>query len=133
MPDPAYALQDALVDALRGATEVGNNVFDHVPTADPFPRITVGPHQTIRDSLGCYEGQEAFVQIDVWSRLTGFPQAKRIASEVIDVLDNAELTLDGFNLHELRFEDAVYSRDPDGKTSRARISLRALTQPETST
>lgn len=132
MSDPAYALQDAIHDALKGATDAGNNVFDSVPHSNPFPRITIGPQQTIGDFADCYDGSEVFLQIDVWSQKPGYPQVKEIASQVRDILHNADetLTLDGHVLGLMEFQDTVYSREPDQKTSRARINIRALTQTE---
>lgn len=139
MSDPALALQKAIVAALKGATGAGNNVYDDVPgrkkgeAADkdggPFPRITLGEGQTVGNFADCYDGSEVFLQIDVWTTTTGFPETKRIAGQVRSELHDADLQLDGHTLELLEFQDTVYSRDPDGKTRRARITLRALTQP----
>lgn len=133
MSDPALALQKAIFDALKGHTTAGNNVFDDVPANDPFPRITIGPGQTVGRFADCVDGSEVFLQIDVWSRKTGFPEVKTIASEVRAILNNGDesLALVGHVLELMEFQDAVYSRDPDGKTNRARMSIRALTQPDT--
>lgn len=136
MSDPAYALQLALVAALKGETEAGDAVYDMVPSdarqievaKHTFPIITLGSGQTINNPADCYDGSEAFLQIDVWSRKTGFPEVKQIAAEVRTILNDAELTLVGHRLDLMEVQDTVYSRDPDGKTSRARMTVRALTQ-----
>lgn len=130
MSDPSLALQGAIVAALRGETAAGNNVFDDVPGSSPFPRITLGEGQTIGNFADCYDGSEVFLEINVWSRKTGFPEAKVIASGVRSILHGADLDLPGHTLELLEFQDTIYSRDPDGKTRRARMTLRALTQPK---
>jgi hypothetical protein len=130
MSDPSLALQKALVAALRGETDAGVNVFDDVPTSDPFPRITLGEGQTIGDFQDCRDGSEVFIELNVWSRKVGFPEAKTIASQARTILNDADLDLDGHVRDLMEFQDTVYSRDPDGRTRRARMTLRALTQPE---
>lgn len=133
--EPAYALQKMLFNALLGATGAGQNVFDRVQASDPFPRITIGGGQTISGRIGSrldpcfYGGSESFLDIDVWSRAPGYPEAKTIAGQVREILDDADLALEGHVLELMDFESTVFSRDPDGLTSRARMSIRALTQP----
>ncbi len=128
--DPSHALQVALVRELRAlGTAAGGNVFDRVPPDDPFPRITFGPWQGIPNDADCYEGTESFVQIDVWSRAVGFPEAKGIAGAIRDRLHNGELDVSGHRVELMLVQSIDTSRDPDGLTSRARISLRILSQP----
>lgn len=131
MSDPSLALQGAIVTALKAAeTAAGDSVFDDVSPSDPYPRITIGEGQTIGNFADCYDGSEVFVEINVWSRATGFPQVKQIASEVRAALHDADLDLSGHRLELIEFQNTVYTRDPDGITRRARMTLRALTQPE---
>lgn len=133
MSDPAYALQAAIVAALKGNTDAGNSVFDSVPSSDPFPRIVIGTTQTIADDADCYDGSECFTQIDVYSDKTAsMPEVKAIASQIQDLLNDADLDLEGHILSEIRVRDVVYSREPDGKRGRARLNLRTLSQSEQS-
>lgn len=130
--DPSHALQVALVRELRAlGTAAWGNVFDQVPSGDPFPRITLGPWQSIPNDADCSEGTESFVQIDVWSRAVGFPEAKGIAGTIRDRLHNGELDVSGHRVELMLVQSIDTSRDPDGLTSRARISLRILSQPAT--
>ncbi|WP_262027146.1 DUF3168 domain-containing protein [Microvirga sp. Mcv34] len=130
MSDPSLALQGAVINTLRAAgTEAGQDVFDTVPARDPFPRITVGSGQTIPADEDCYEGSETFMQVDVWSREPGYPQVKRIAWAVRQALHNKDIGLIGHTLELLKVTSTTFERDPDGLTSRARMTLRALTQP----
>lgn len=130
MSDPSLALQKAIVATLKAAnTGAGNNVFDSVPTSNPFPRITVGDGQSLADFQDCRRGSEVFLDVHVWSRAVGYPEAKTIASETRDALDDAALVLDGHILDLLDFDEARFLRDPDGITSHVAMSFRALTQP----
>lgn len=137
--DPAFALQVAFYSALQGATAAGENVFDRVPPGNPFPRIVIGEAESIGRRIGgrkdsCYyAGSETLCFVDIYGgrdNEIGFPEAKRIADQVRDILDDAELdlTAHGHRLEMLEFETAAYQGDPDGITRRALMAFRAFTQ-----
>lgn len=135
MADPALALQGAIFDALRGATDAGNNVYDTLPAlpSNPFPRITFGPSQTVpvdeeADGDCGYDPTEVTQEMNVWSQRTGYPEAKTIASQVREILHGTTLDLPGFRMElplTLRSSDA--SLDPDGKTHRVRMLFETRT------
>lgn len=128
--DGQLALQKALVAALKNNTDAGANVFDDVPTSNPFPRITFGPIQVLPNMADCMDGSEAFVQIDVWSQSKfGMVEVKTIAGQVRSLLHDATLTLDDHELQQMLVDSTQYLRDPDGLTKHAAITFRALTQP----
>lgn len=129
--DPALAFQKAIVTRLNGSTNAGGNVFDSVPPSDPFPRITVGEGQSLLDQADCYDGTESILDVHVWSRSPGYPEAKAIADQVRTLLHDADLTLDGHTLGLIEFTSAQMLRDPDGITSHIAMSFRALSQPST--
>lgn len=129
MSDPALPFQKALVAALKAAaTDVGNNVFDE--PEDVFPRITIGDGESNplhpEPSADCdYDPTEMFFQIDIWSRSVGYPEVKRIASDVRAALHGVDLAVEGFRSElPITLTSAIYSRDPDGKTRRARMLLQ---------
>jgi hypothetical protein len=129
MSSPSLALQKAIYDALKGNTAAGDNVFDAVPSSNPFPRIVIGLGQTVGDSFDCYDGSEVFPEVDVYSVKTGLPEAKTIADEVRSLLHNVELALAGHVLVSLRYRDETPIREPDGRTSRVRMLFEAETYP----
>lgn len=124
--DPSLALQKAILDALRGQTDAGQSVFDTVK-GDPYPRIVIGDGDSVpvndEADFGCdYDPTEVFPEINVWSQATGFPEAKRIASQVRGILHNAMLTVEGFTMElPMRIRSLSPLRDPDGKTRRIRM------------
>jgi Protein of unknown function (DUF3168) len=129
--DPSLSLQKALVAALKGNTAAGENVYDMVPQSNLFPRITLGSCQALGDTFraDCIAGSEVYLDLDVWSRAVGYPEAKTIADQVRGILDDADLPLDGHHVELMLFESVTFERDPDGLTSRGRMLFRALTQP----
>jgi hypothetical protein len=129
--DPSLALQGAIVNALAAANIVGGRVYDQAPLDAVYPYVTIGEGQVLPDLADCYDGSESFLDIHVWSRAVGFPEAKRIADQVRGALHDADLILDGHSLELLHFQDARALRDPDGLTSHVAMTFRALTQPDT--
>jgi hypothetical protein len=128
MSEPTLALQGWIVATLSASPGAGAPVYDRVPPADPFPRVTIGPAQCVPgdDDGQCGATFEVFQQIDAWSRTVGMPQVKTIAGAVKDLLHHAVPTLTGYTVVLLEWVSTDYSRDPDGLTNRARMQFRAL-------
>lgn len=128
--NPSLPIQGALVAAIKAIpTLAGNNVFDMVPTSNPFPRVTIGPSQSLPVMADCYDGTETTVQLDCWSRAVGFPEVKQIADQIRGRLHDGDLAITGHKLELMVVELIDESRDPDGITSRARLQLRLQSQP----
>lgn len=131
MSDPALALQGALIAAIKAlGTAAGTRVYDSVPASATYPYVSLGPTQSVGNYADCYDGTETFQQIDVWSRAVGYPEVKTIASAIRDTINAGDFTIAGHTIDLVEIQDINYSRDPDGLTSRARISIRALTHPD---
>jgi hypothetical protein len=133
--DASFELQVAIVTRLKNDPRVltltGGRVFDRVPrdsagkvTAE-FPYVALGPDQEIPTMADCIRASEFFLQIDVWSRAVGFPEAKRIARAVEDALNEAELPLGDNALVYFEYDGRRTFRDPDGLTSQAALTFRA--------
>lgn len=128
--DPALPLQGALIAAIKAIpTSAGNNVFDTVPASNPYPRVTVGIGQGIPELADCRDATESVLQVDAWSRAVGYPEVKTIADKIRERLHDGELTVTGHKVELMLVELSDYSRDPDGLTSRARLSLRIVSSP----
>ena len=128
-------LQKALVGKLKTdpavTALVDGRVYDMPPINPTFPYISLGPDQTIPDRADCSEGSsDVTLQVDAWSRATGFPEVKRIAEAVrASLQDDPPFSLTGFRLVDLTMLDARTLRDPDGLTSHAAMTFLALTEP----
>lgn len=130
MSDPSLAVQAALVAAIKAlATEAGERVYDIAPKGAAHPYVTIGPAQTVPMDEDCWDRSENFVQVDVWSREVGFPEAKRIAGAIRDGMHDQMLTIEGHVCDRMYVRSITFSRDPDGLTSRARLDLVVDTQP----
>lgn len=130
----SLALQKAVIETLRTDVAinslVGGRIYDNPPNNPPFPYITIGPDDCLPSRAACYDGSEVTFQIDAWSRSPGFVEAKRIAEAVRVALTDAPLDLSpDYRLVDIALEASRTLRDPDGLTSHAVISFRALTEP----
>jgi Protein of unknown function (DUF3168) len=126
-------LQRASIAALKAdptvAALVGDRVYDNVPFNAAFPYISIGPDQTLPSRADCIDGDEITIQFDGWSRMPSFTEAKRISEAVRRCLNGAPLVLNGYALIDLWLDSSQTLRDPDGLTSHAVITFRALTVP----
>lgn len=137
MRDPALAIQGAVIAALKlseAGTLVGGRVYDDPPATGPgstptFPYIAFGEAQTVPERADCLDGSEHYLTIHAWSRAKGSPEVKRLAGAIRDALHDAALDVPGFRLIDLAMENAQFMRDPDGLTSHAALSFRALVDP----
>lgn len=137
MADPALAIQGALLQALKlseAGRLVSGRVYDDPPVdattkLPTFPYIAFGTSQTIPERADCLDGSEHYVTIHAWSRAKGFPEVKRLAGAIRDALHDAAIEVPGFRLIDLAMEDAQIMRDPDGLSSHAALSFRALVDP----
>lgn len=136
MASPSLELQIAIVSRLRATAAVTNlisdRVFDHVPEDADFPYVTVGEGDETSDDVDCIDGFEISLDIDVWSREVGFPEAKMISDALRHALKSSALTLVTNALVYFRHRQTRFIRDPDGLTSHAVLTYEAFAeQPST--
>lgn len=118
---------DAALTALTGAAQ---RVFDGVPDDQPYPYITFGDHSGEPWDVFGRDGQESRVTMFVWSQARGYEEGLTIANRVNELLHNANLNLasGGMSTVLLRLEMMDTMREPDGRTRRAVLRYRLITQ-----
>lgn len=134
MADPSLALQGAINTRLRSQVlAVSSRVFDHVKSDVVFPYIEIGEFQTVDDGAQCIDAVEVYVTVHVWSRpeegvtAPGQVEVKSIAGAVRGALHEADLNLgSAWQFLEIAHQDTRYLKDPDGLTSHAVLTFRAL-------
>ncbi|OOY16721.1 DUF3168 domain-containing protein [Thioclava sp. DLFJ4-1] len=128
------ALQDAVYDALIAnagvSALVGARVFDNAPDGVAYPYITFGPSQAVTDDVECIDGEENYLQIDVWTQEGGSKRgAKVLCAAVKKALHNAALVLsDPVALVLVEVEDTRVIGDPNEKVAHGIVSLKAITE-----
>ena len=136
MIDASYEMQVAVVGRLKGFTPlvdlIGDRVFDNVPRDSSgqltatFPYVSFGPEQVTPDNYDCIAGSEIYLQLDAWSRAVGFAEVKKIANAVRLALHDFDLPLAENALVSFELDGRRVFRDPDGKTSHAVLTFRAV-------
>lgn len=131
--DADLALQKALYARLAEdaplAALVATRIYDNVPGDTGFPYLTLGEAQVEDWSAGEATGAEHRLAFNAYARGGGRAEAKAIMGAVNAALHDAELTLEGHRLVNLRFLGAETRRDADGATWRGTIRFRAVTEP----
>lgn len=133
MSDPSEALQRALYATLTATpavtTLIGPRVYDAPPPDAAYPFVEIAAVQMNEDGADCVDGTEAFIDVHAWSQVPGSIEAKRIAGAVKGALHEAVLDLaPGHRLVEILHRTTRVFRDPDGLTTHAVITFRALTE-----
>lgn len=132
MASPSLELQGAIVARLKAwaglSGTVNGRVYDAVPAGAAFPYITVGEGDETSDDADCIDGFEISLDIDIWSRANGYPEAKRISDEVRNAIKSADLTLPTNALVEFRHRQTRFLRDPDGLTSHAVMTFEGFAE-----
>lgn len=135
MSDSARALQEAVfavltADAGLEALIGGGQVFDGAPRNAEAPYVHLG-EATIRDwSTATETGVEILFAVVAWSRAHGRTEALAIAERARAVLHEAALTLDGWQLVNLRHvaTETARAEKPEGRRAVARF--RAMLEEE---
>ncbi len=140
MASPSLELQGAIVARLKAwaglSATVNGRVYDSVPPEDKriaetgagWPYVTVGEGDETSDDADCIDGFEISLDIDVWSRAVGCPEAKGISDEIRKALNSSDLSLPTNALVEFRHRQTRFLRDQDGKTSHAVMTFEGFAE-----
>lgn len=125
------AIRAALIADTAVATMLGTRIYDRVPANAAFPYAEFGEFQRLDDAADCIDGAEFYVTLHAWSQAVGTIEAKRVAAVITKALgtgDGLSLAPD-HRLVEFAVESDRILDDPDGVTTHAVLTLRALTEP----
>lgn len=130
----ANALQSAVVERLANSPDVlaiagSGRVFDRLITRAEPPYLVMGAVTTADYSTGDGDGSEHRFEVEAWTKQNGRRQAVELADAVRATLHDAELTLDGAVLINLRHERTLSGRAPKTALHVARLRFRAVTEP----
>jgi hypothetical protein len=132
----ALGIQGALIAKIKTlATEAAARVYDTVPrdtngtVTAVFPFVSLGSSDELPIDEECWDRTETTQEINIWSRAVGMPECKRISALIRAALHEQDLIVAGNTVDRMRVNTINYSRDPDGITNRARITLQVDTQP----
>ena len=133
MASAGWALQRAVHQALTADAGLltllgGARVWDHVPRGAAFPYVSIGA-TTERDwSTDGSKGLEHVLILNVWSKAAGRHEANAIADALRAALHDAQLTLAGHRLVNLRHELTEVGRDAAAEIYRGAVRFRAVTE-----
>ncbi|MDX0230245.1 DUF3168 domain-containing protein [Sinorhizobium meliloti] len=127
---PDLELQGVVFDVLRADPEmislVNGRIYDRVPENKVFPYVSFGPTDDFEDDADCIYGTDLTIQLDVWSREVGFPEAKRICNAARNALHDKDLQLTENALVQIACRGIRMLRDPDGLTSHGIVEINAF-------
>ncbi|PRD42178.1 DUF3168 domain-containing protein [Phyllobacterium phragmitis] len=117
----ARLLSDATVSVL-----IADRVYDRVPENAEFPYVAFGNFDIIRDDAQCISGYEIHVDLDVWSRAVGKPEAHNVTYAITKSLHNWPGALPSFVMTGFQHLDTPTFFDPDGLTTHSVVRFVAF-------
>lgn len=133
MNSPAAELQKAIFARLEGDAPLktllgGAKVYDQAPAHTPFPYVTFGRIGIHDWSTGTERGTEQIFSIHVWSKARGKREVHAIMETVRGLLDDADLSLAGHALVNMRLDYSEIRHDDDLAVNHGTMRFRAVTE-----
>jgi hypothetical protein len=130
---PVIALRKAirtrlLAEAALTAALAGDKVYDEAPRNVDPPYVLFVDSQMRDWSAEASRGAEQFLTIAVVTTSRGVSAALDLAQKIVDLLDEAPLTLEGHALIDLRFQSMETRREQSGRFARVAVRFRATTE-----
>lgn len=107
------------------AATIGARIYSNPHDTVDFPYVTMGRASVEDEDEECRDVEEIEQQIHVWSRKGGWTEARRVATLMKALLHDAELDLDTHALRLLRAGRQEELDDPDNRTVRVILIVRA--------
>lgn len=128
--DSSLQLQRSLFSAISGTSLISSlvtGVFDHVPSGQVLPYITIGQETAIDNSTHTKKGMDQTISVHTWSNATGRREAKMIMEQIYELLHEKTLPLIGHVMIMMRFEYSETIPDLDNVTYHGIQRFRVLT------
>tara|TARA_R110002050_G_scaffold251760_1_gene390050 strand:+ start:30 stop:437 length:408 start_codon:yes stop_codon:yes gene_type:complete len=127
----SFDLQTILYSTLNGDSTldgiVGNNkIFDHVPQDTSYPYVVLGNITTNNRGTKTVDGNEYFVDIDVWSQYRGKKQISDIMERVYELLHDTSYSVSGADMVVSQVQSTIAMTEVDGLTKHGMISLSVI-------
>ena len=122
------AIRSAALNNQALAAAVNASFYDGAPRDAVFPFVTFGD-VSLRDwSTGLDRGLEHQLTLEIWSLQPGHGEVLKLADQLQIFLQSASLTLQGFQLIDLRFLWFEARREANGRFAKGRMRFRAITE-----
>lgn len=129
MAQHSFNLQKAIFSTLDGDSTLDglvNGVYDDVPQSATAPYVVIGEDTAINNGSVTLDGLEHTLTLHVWSEYRGRKEVKEIMSRIYDLLHNADITVTGASLVNLRQEFETTLVETDGITRHGIMRFRAV-------
>lgn len=134
MSDPLRALQKGVLDYLKGQASLSVwlgapvRVYDEVPHEPVYPYLRLGRVEA--RPIGGIEAEatEQVLTLTAVSRFAGTEEARAIAAELRQLLDQASLTLEGQHVVSVRVTYVDVFRSSDRYSIHGLVRLRVVSE-----
>ncbi len=122
------AIRSAALNNPSVAAAVNASFYDGAPRDAAYPFVCFGD-VSLRDwSTGSDRGLEHQFTLEIWSTQPGHGEVLKLADLLQTFLQSAILSLQGFQLVDLRFLWFEARREMNGRFAKGRMRFRAITE-----
>lgn len=126
----SWNLQKAIYSTLNGSVtgidDASVSVFDDVPEETAYPYVVIGEETTSDFGTKTLDGVEHTISVHVWSQYRGRREIKEIMESCYNLLHNADITVEGASLINVRHEFATTLSENDGITRHGAMRFRVV-------
>jgi len=125
----SFALQTTIYATLTADSTLSalvENIYDDVPERSTYPYVVIGDDTVNNNGTKTVDGNEHTLTLHAWAQSRGRKTVKEIMERTYELLHNANLTVTGANLVNLRAEFQTSMMDGDGITRHGVQRFRAV-------
>jgi len=122
------AIRSAALADVTLAAATNASFFDGAPRDAVFPFVTFGDVSLREWSPGSDRGLEHQFTLEIWSLQPGHGEVLKLADLLQTFLQSASLSVQGFQLIDLRFLGFEARRESNGRFAKGRLRFRAITE-----
>lgn len=126
----SWELQKAIYSTLNGSVtgidDASVSVFDDVPEETSYPYVVIGEETANNISTNTVDAVEHTISVHAWSQYRGRREIKEIMESCYNLLHNADITVEGASLINIKHEFATTLSENDGITRHGIMRFRVV-------
>jgi len=100
------------------------DISDTIEKDTPFPYIIIGEDDETEKGTKTHKGCLINSRIQIWTRSHSFGEAKKLISEIEEIIENNDFNIEKFDCYLLKTESDVFE-DKDSTIKRGVIEIEA--------
>lgn len=127
----SFDVQSALYSRLNGDSTLDgiigdNKIFDNVPQDTSYPYVVLGNFNIANRGTKTLDGNEYFLDIDVWSTYRGKKEISEAMERIYELLHDATYSVSGADMVISQVRNVITLVENDGITRHGVLTLSVI-------